>query len=692
MHRWIVLACLAGCGGGQAADPRATTTDPGPGPAPGPGPGEPTALEWSGDAGVPVAEGGLPAARTYAFTASSSAVLPGDSREPKSEGCDGYVSDADRIDRVSVRATFYQNGCYTDGAYNARDYEVETGVVTASDGTTYEAFRVHPPRSPAQSFLASSHVVYYRFDDAVAHTLYALEGDGVLARARVDVAAAGDARLPIVASDLGAPAVFFVAPSAQRVSALDELAPGVEGGRLARTALGDIEVYEHEVDGTPFDTRTGFDEGPASWSNTYSNPRHFFPVELSDGTLGVVWQDTATLEVWVTTIDPSLTQHRSTAIANPSGDLLAAAASDGGARVFACFVQAGDGIADDSSRTARMVRADLSTGDVAEAAIDTSDSGLDIVEYAGNVASLAYADGKLGLVIGRRMHRSSDGLNHQGAIAVVFDAATLKVDINLGQTSGHSFENVMFAADGEFQLIDLGDNYPRGVHLHRFSKTTYEHRVVYTFKTEHGTTPTSPAGAKYPAYKALGAGFYQWSNDNRTYTELGGLEADPDGYTVVFATERGLDNRRTGATLNAPRNLGLVRVSHDLKTYLSTGDTESGGFYDFGGGWNEQKNEGVVWLTDYDDQTKANASRVRAVGLTDGNVLILWEQWTDAAYVTTFAMKIDRLGGVVTKAVELGAGVRLGRRDDVLVRGDDVLIVGGRAADHALEVVVVRAP
>ncbi len=76
-------------------------------------------------------------------------------------------------------------------------------------------------------------------------------------------------------------------------------------------------------------------------------------------------------------------------------------------------------------------------------------------------------------------------------------------------------------AQGQFVAIEVGDNFPRGIQIHRFDTQSRNSRVVYTFKTLHGTTPTSPAGKTYPLYAQYSTGakqFYQWSNDNQTYT------------------------------------------------------------------------------------------------------------------------------------------------------------------------------
>ena len=64
----------------------------------------------------------------------------------------------------------------------------------------------------------------------------------------------------------------------------------------------------------------------------------------------------------------------------------------------------------------------------------------------------------------------------------------------------------MMHPDGHFLAVDLGDNYPRGVHVHEFpakgqwSSDTKRGRLVYQFKTRHGESEASPAGKKYAKY------------------------------------------------------------------------------------------------------------------------------------------------------------------------------------------------
>ena len=85
-------------------------------------------------------------------------------------------------------------------------------------------------------------------------------------------------------------------------------------------------------------------------------------------------------------------------------------------------------------------------------------------------------------------------------------------------------------------------------------------KVVYNFKTLHGQEEKNMAGTPFPKYKEAsknGKNFWQWSNDNNTYTEL----AAPayvncgDGLGFFFLGEcPALDNGCAGAQYhNSPR-------------------------------------------------------------------------------------------------------------------------------------------
>ena len=248
---------------------------------------------------------------------------------------------------------------------------------------------------------------------------------------------------------------------------------------------------------------------------------------------------------------------------------------------------------------------------------------------------------------------------------------------------------------GRFVGIDLGDNYPRGVHLHRFTDSNIDSRVVYTFKTAHGTSATNPAGNEYPAYPEISQGgqsFFQWSNDNATYTEIAGVAETSAGLAVVFATERSeLDNGRATETLNDQRDVAMVVVRDDFES-ASRGDggnvitddlvvsqgasPTEGGFYGFNGGWHNQRNAGVVWLTDYPDKNQ-NASRLKVHPHTDG-LFLLWERWSTDSYEETFAMTVSPSGEILVPATPLDGRVRLGFREDLLDIGPGVASIAGQ--------------
>ena len=131
-----------------------------------------------------------------------------------------------------------------------------------------------------------------------------------------------------------------------------------------------------------------------------------------------------------------------------------------------------------------------------------------------------------------------------------------------------------------------------------------------------------------------------------------------------------------GESLNVSRNVGMVLVNRDFPSLprpqganwltddliLSSGSpAEEGGFYDFNGGWQPQRNVGVVWLTDYDDLDH-NASRIKAHPMGEDRILILWELWRPYDYVHP-RHGGDPAGAVVTQATALHAH-RLGWRDD----------------------------
>ena len=394
---------------------------------------------------------------------------------------------------------------------------------------------------------------------------------------------------------------------------------------------------------------------------------HLFPVDLgfagatrmilvdneSKGDVGVLWQDKT--DVKVTWIDAALGDPRTSTLKSLPAAALVCGASDAKGNLYYLMVESTAG---DRVKAAMF----LSTPDgkpIKEAPVDTSAGGWNIYSYGGRwVGSMTIAKDAGCLIIPRTMHMGGDGLRHQGAIAVTFPPDLSKFQ-NHGQTSGHSFGNLLTQTrQGEFLGLDLGDNYPRGVHLHRISNGARTSRVVYTYKTAHGTSARG-GSPPYPEISGNGKNYFKWSNDNGTYTELGGVVEGRQSYSVIFATDRSpegkvLDNSRIGIA-NEPRDVAMLRVikafekapgGSEVSDQIMAGPVpgskpETGGFFDFGGRWQAQRVTGVLWLTNYPSGEAAHAPQL--FQRKDGTITVLWEK-TGGADAGLHALTVEESG------------------------------------------------
>lgn len=331
--------------------------------------------------------------------------------------------------------------------------------------------------------------------------------------------------------------------------------------------------------------------------------------------------------------------------------------------------------------------------DVRTRVLDTTRPAFNLWSYGGRWhGNMRYHAGVLGLILPRTMYRSNDGLRHQSAIAVTFSAKTLEVSRMLGTTSSHSMGNVLtLGAKGGFLGLDLGDNYPRGLHLHRFTSKGKASRVVFTYKTAHATRPRNGSPV-YDAISGDGATFYKWSNDNATYSELGGVIEQRKRYVVVFSTDQSptgkvLDNSRAFRGCTDARNLAMLFVDKSLgkggrgsvipdsvMASLPKGSTaEEGGFYDFGGRWTPQRVPGVYWLTQYEPGESAHAPQLHT--LRDGGFLMLWEKSTAQGSRSIAALRIDKRGRKGAIA-QVQTPLRLSREDRMLRVGTRLCFLG----------------
>ncbi|MCA9557375.1 MAG: hypothetical protein KC583_02315, partial [Myxococcales bacterium] len=587
----------------------------------------------------------------------------------------------------------------------------------------------------ATDFVARPDGLFHRFDAAVDWQVFALN-DGVLdlvaevpaASVRVDgYTRVGD----LTVESIEQARTYVFARADRTLSPFARVGEdGVRSGRLADTGAGRVVQLRYPLPGVPFDTVDDYGFGPSSWENQYGAHRAFHPVRRDSGP-GVVWQDVETNQVrvtWLSDADPAAVTH--VALPTLDGARLAAAHAEADGGVTCLHIQRGDG-RPNATRAVTLVKANAQGAETRRAALDAGPDAMNIVEFGDrDHATMTRSGDRLGIVVTRTMHRAPDGLNHQGGLALLVDADTLAVTgpmhwpghpespVGAIQTSSHAFANVLAPnGDGGFLGADLGDAAPRGVNLYRLTDAEMVTRVAFTFKTRHGTTPSAyPGGPTYPVYAEIsspGQTFYQWSNDNTTYTELGGVAKTDDGVVVLFSTERSLlDNSRLGALWNETRDLAMVRVRSDFARaapgrdavvtddlVLSQGaPAVESKYYFFTGTEQPQRVAGVVFLTQLAADQSASRPHLHARG--DG-LLAVYEVWRTTrtpgmdgqpdtfadAYLDTRAVRLTTEGlPVMGSDSSLGAAVRLQNRDDPFTLAGGTALVAGDGEGRALVV------
>jgi hypothetical protein len=68
----------------------------------------------------------------------------------------------------------------------------------------------------------------------------------------------------------------------------------------------------------------------------------------------------------------------------------------------------------------------------------------------------------------------------------------------------------------------------------------------------------------------------------------------------------------------------------------------------------------------------------------------LWELWAGSKYQKTLAQRTDEDGNSLGQQIELGNNVRLNRRDDLLVRGNQVLLFSGNPLEQKMEMTLIE--
>ena len=213
----------------------------------------------------------------------------------------------------------------------------------------------------------------------------------------------------------------------------------------------------------------------------------------------------------------------------------------------------------------------------------------------------------------------------------------------------------------------------------------------------------------YEEISSPGKTFYTWSNDNGVYTELGGVVEGQVSYSVIFATDRSpqgrvLDNRHAvEGSADDPRDLAMLRiiknfekapggseVSDAILAGIPEGSqSETGGFYDFGGQWVRQRITGVIWLTHFKKGDAAHAPQ--PLRLRDGTILILWEK-TGAGGPAIFGTRVAESGSIISQSA-CPRDWQFNRGDRSIALGDRIfLLATDRASGRDAPLFRLRCP
>ncbi len=231
--------------------------------------------------------------------------------------------------------------------------------------------------------------------------------------------------------------------------------------------------------------------------------------------------------------------------------------------------------------------------------------------------------------------------------------------------TSHSFDQQVVAVSNGFLFADHGDAHNRGFNISRVSSDGATMKMMIPFHFREG------------ANRAYGY--------NETYARLGSVTEVSAGFVLAATSERKLSLATAPANHDGghfdPRDLFLQVFDKDFDwadttcQQLATADRVATGTRPTGSD-NEflldpgTTDHGVKWLTSY--AAPYYADNAKAVGLTNGNVLLLWEKHNADDYedsFTTWCMIVDAKGNTVQKALKLTGSAALPAFEQPVLRG-----------------------
>lgn len=197
-----------------------------------------------------------------------------------------------------------------------------------------------------------------------------------------------------------------------------------------------------------------------------------------------------------------------------------------------------------------------------------------------------------------QMYTSSDGLNHQANVTIVFNTRTMRItnsftevaNVSVGYVS-HSFNQFIHVENGQIIALDHGDAYPRSLVLTRCGEDISNLNAEDKWGTQYEAVDVLP----FPG--AIG--------ENTTGASVGGMEITGSSYLIA-------GNSVVQDATNLSRSTRNV--------FVAAVDKYSGGV-------------SMHWLTNF-SEGEASASTPHLVPLSSNSWLVLWSRNGSVWYQT----------------------------------------------------------
>ncbi|MBR2417961.1 MAG: fibronectin type III domain-containing protein [Clostridia bacterium] len=259
---------------------------------------------------------------------------------------------------------------------------------------------------------------------------------------------------------------------------------------------------------------------------------------------------------------------------------------------------------------------------------------------------------------------------HQASSAIYIDIENMTELSGYAPYCSHSFDgDVLALSDGGFLVVNHGDAHPRGYQMTKISSNLYGYlqKTIFNFRE----------GQNIP---------YGY---NKTFAEFGGICETNNAYILCASSERTLSLDAATSSFNEPRDLFLQFIKKDMSGFIVEGETRipigerpqnlSGEFF-----LNDQiKNEGVVWLTSYQDNYYVHNPKI--VALDGEKILIMWEKrnYFQQDELISYYKIIDENGNIIKDDTAIGE-IPLNGYDDVVLNKNNVYWINETVLDDGI--------